>query len=126
MEHHDPLNIVGTTVGEKYEIEAVVGEGGFGIVYRAIHLRFDSPVAIKVLRMARHLSAERRQRVLELFHVVRVGAHAIGRREAFTNGDGGTFWGRDALETGFDFSHGHREKLARLRLGPTSRKAPPR
>ena len=32
---HDHLGIVGTTVGDKYVVEAAVGEGSFSYVYRA-------------------------------------------------------------------------------------------
>lgn len=45
----DPFHIVGTIVDGRYLVERVVGTGGFAIVYRARHLRFDSPVALKVL-----------------------------------------------------------------------------
>ena len=33
-----------------YEVQAVVGHGGMGVVYRARHLRLDRPVALKMLR----------------------------------------------------------------------------
>jgi serine/threonine-protein kinase len=39
---------VGTEVGE-YQIEAVIGKGGFGTVYRAVHPLIGKLVAIKVL-----------------------------------------------------------------------------
>ena len=42
----DPLNLVGTTVSDKYEIERVVGEGGFALVYRAMHRVWKRPVSI--------------------------------------------------------------------------------
>lgn len=45
----------GTTVGE-YKIEAKLGEGGFGTVYRAVHPVIGKAVAIKVL--SRELSAK--------------------------------------------------------------------
>ena len=39
----------GTILDGRYEIEAELGEGGIGKVYRGRHLRLDRPVAIKVL-----------------------------------------------------------------------------
>ena len=47
MTPRDPLNIVGRNIAEKYRIERLVGEGGFAVVYRAQHLIWNQPVAIK-------------------------------------------------------------------------------
>ncbi len=47
MSARDPLRIVGTLVAEKYRIEKLVGEGGFALVYRAVHTIWNKPVAIK-------------------------------------------------------------------------------
>jgi serine/threonine protein kinase len=45
----DDLGLPGTIVDQRYFVEKVVGTGGFGVVFRARHVRFDSPVALKVL-----------------------------------------------------------------------------
>ncbi len=51
----DPTALVGATLDELYEIEALIGSGGFGTVYRAHHILLRDTVAIKVLK--RELSA---------------------------------------------------------------------
>ncbi len=63
----DPLALVGTTVSEKYEIEAAVGEGGFATVYRATHKVWKRAVAIKVFRTLGDLPAERRDELVRSF-----------------------------------------------------------
>src|SRR6185436_11636459 len=40
----------GTVLAERYRIEAKVGAGNFGTVWRARHLELDQPVAVKVLQ----------------------------------------------------------------------------
>jgi serine/threonine-protein kinase len=41
---------LGATVGKKYRIEKVIGEGGMGRVYLATQLALEKPVVLKVLR----------------------------------------------------------------------------
>lgn len=46
----DLFGLVGTILEGQFRVESVVGEGGFGVVYRGRHLGLDQPVAIKVLK----------------------------------------------------------------------------
>ncbi|MBS2019102.1 MAG: SUMF1/EgtB/PvdO family nonheme iron enzyme [Deltaproteobacteria bacterium] len=64
---HDTLSLVGTTIAEKYAIEAVVGEGGFACVYRAMHLVWKRPVAVKVFKALGEVPADQRGKLLEDF-----------------------------------------------------------
>ena len=56
----DPFDWVGATLDGKYQVDAVVGRGGFGVVYRAHHHGFNEKVAIKCLRIPRTLSGAAR------------------------------------------------------------------
>ncbi len=46
----DPLALVGAVLDERYRVDAYVAEGGFGYVYRAWHVRWSRPVAVKVFK----------------------------------------------------------------------------
>ncbi|HRI69944.1 MAG TPA: serine/threonine-protein kinase, partial [Polyangium sp.] len=63
----DPLGITGTTLAEKYRIDGIVGEGGFSIVYRAEHLIWRQPVAIKCFRILAQAPIEKRDELLDGF-----------------------------------------------------------
>jgi eukaryotic-like serine/threonine-protein kinase len=43
---------IGKTVARKYRVEALIGEGGMGKVYKATQLVLEKPVVLKVLRQA--------------------------------------------------------------------------
>jgi serine/threonine-protein kinase len=47
----DVFEIVGTVVGGAFNVEEVVAEGGFAVVYRAYHAAFHAPVALKCLKV---------------------------------------------------------------------------
>ena len=63
----DVFDLVGSSLHGKYRVDEVVGEGGFGVVYRGFHLSFEQPIAIKCLKMPSHFTAEARQTFLERF-----------------------------------------------------------
>ena len=42
-------SLVGRTIATKFKVEALLGSGAMGDVYRARHLKLDKPVALKVL-----------------------------------------------------------------------------
>jgi serine/threonine protein kinase len=41
--------LVGQVIGERYRIDALLGEGGMGAVFRGTHMSLGRPVAVKVL-----------------------------------------------------------------------------
>jgi serine/threonine-protein kinase len=57
----DPFDLVGAVVDGRYRVLRAVGQGGFGVVYRAQHLGFDSPIALKLLKLPDDCSNPRRQ-----------------------------------------------------------------
>jgi len=56
--------MIGQTLGH-YRIEAKLGEGGMGVVYKARDTHLDRPVAIKVLRAEAVADPERRRRFVQ-------------------------------------------------------------
>lgn len=63
----DVFGIVGTVLGGAYHVEAVVAEGGFGVVYRAHHSGFRAHVALKCLKVPQQLTSEQEAQFLEQF-----------------------------------------------------------
>jgi len=47
---HVDTTLIGRVIGGKYQIERVVGQGGCGVVVRAVHRGLGQPFAIKLLR----------------------------------------------------------------------------
>jgi eukaryotic-like serine/threonine-protein kinase len=63
----DVFGIVGTVLGGAYHVEAVVAEGGFGVVYRAHHSGFRAHVALKCLKVPQQLTSDQEAQFLEQF-----------------------------------------------------------
>jgi hypothetical protein len=70
----------------KYELQEVVGQGAFGVVYRARDTQLDRTVAVKMPRLGSLLTAEETDRFLrearsaaQLHHPNIVGVHNAGR-----------------------------------------------
>ncbi|HVY49708.1 MAG TPA: protein kinase [Minicystis sp.] len=63
----DVFHIVGTTQGGSFHVERVVAEGGFSVVYRALHGAFRAPVALKCLKVPSDLTLAQRESYLERF-----------------------------------------------------------
>src|SRR5258708_10603496 len=61
------MQLIGRTVAEKYAVESVVGEGGCATVYRATHLIWKRPVALKVFKALGDVGEKDRQRLLDEF-----------------------------------------------------------
>ncbi|MEZ4223676.1 MAG: protein kinase [Polyangiaceae bacterium] len=67
MTAQDVFGIVGKVIAGTYQVECVVAEGGFGVVYRAYHGGFRAPVALKCLKTPHKLSAAHQAEFLEQF-----------------------------------------------------------
>jgi len=65
--HSDPFAWVGQTIDGKFRVEQVIGEGGFGVVYRAQHLGLGEPVAVKCLKIPGSLPPAERERFHQSF-----------------------------------------------------------
>ncbi len=63
----DTFGLVGTRLDGKYDVDAVVAEGGFGVVYRATHIALRKPVAVKVLKVPPELASPARKMFLDRF-----------------------------------------------------------
>lgn len=78
----DPFGWVGATLDGQFAVEAVVGEGGFGVVYRGRHLGLDIPVAIKCLQMQPGMPPSGRDGILAMLRDEGKLLHQLSRQTA--------------------------------------------
>ncbi|WP_437834876.1 TOMM system kinase/cyclase fusion protein [Sorangium sp. So ce1153] len=64
---HGAAPAPGTTFAGRYEILAKLGEGGFGVVYKARQLTTGQPIALKILRLAEQGGAAQADRRVARF-----------------------------------------------------------
>jgi eukaryotic-like serine/threonine-protein kinase len=65
VSERDPFDLAGVTIDGKYRVASVVGDGGFGVVYRGVHKGFGELIAIKCLRVPQDLDEAGRAELLE-------------------------------------------------------------
>ncbi|WP_394832344.1 bifunctional serine/threonine-protein kinase/formylglycine-generating enzyme family protein [Pendulispora rubella] len=63
----DALDILGRTIDGKYRVEELVGQGGFALVYRAMHTVWNKPVAIKLFTALANVLPDQRDRFMAAF-----------------------------------------------------------
>ncbi|WP_394842907.1 bifunctional serine/threonine-protein kinase/formylglycine-generating enzyme family protein [Pendulispora brunnea] len=63
----DALDILGRTIDGKYRVEELVGQGGFALVYRAMHTIWNKPVAIKLFTALANVLPDQRDRFMASF-----------------------------------------------------------
>jgi serine/threonine protein kinase len=95
-----PEGLLGRTIDQRYRVEALLGEGGMGLVYRVTHTRLNKPLAIKVLRRENTKDPE----VLARFRREAESASAIGNQHIIDINDfgelhdGSTYFVMECLE----------------------------
>jgi serine/threonine-protein kinase len=80
-------DLIGKTIGGKYFVRSVLGEGGMGTVFEAEHLTIGRSVAVKVL----HPNQARKKNSVRRFHQEARAAGSIGHPNICEVYDLGTF-----------------------------------
>jgi len=95
-----PDGLLGQTIDQRYRVEALLGQGGMGLVYRVTHTRLNKQLAIKVLRRENTKDPE----VLARFRREAESASGIGNQHIVDINDfgeledGSTYFVMECLE----------------------------
>jgi serine/threonine-protein kinase len=84
VQRQDPL--IGQVLDGRYRVDAVLGEGGMGIVYKAVHTALNKPLAIKVLRP----EVSKNEQIVARFKQEAQSASQIGNQHIIDISDFGT------------------------------------
>lgn len=109
--------LIGAKV-DRYAIEALLGSGGFGAVYRARHVHTDARVALKLLKRSMGADAQMIERFLrEAKAAASIGSeHIVRVSDAGVSSEGQAFLAMELLE-GMDLKElSQRESLPTVRL----------
>jgi serine/threonine-protein kinase len=68
MATHDYFRLVGQVLDGRHRVDRVVGEGGFGVVYRGFHLKLGHAIAIKCLKTPSHFTEEGQRAFVDRFN----------------------------------------------------------
>lgn len=68
MAGNDPFHLVGHVLDGRHRVDRVVGQGGFGVVYRGFHLKLGHPIAIKCLKTPSHFTEEGQRAFVDRFN----------------------------------------------------------
>ena len=98
MSNADLFNLCGTTIDGKYRVLSVVGEGGFGVVYKGFHEGFNAPVAIKCLKLPAHFAVDAQEALVQQLReegrlLLRLSQRTPGILQALDVGSFITPWG---------------------------------
>lgn len=64
---NDPFQLASVVIDGQFRADQVIGEGGYGVVYRGHHLSLDQPIAIKVLKVPEADDPQLRETILTRF-----------------------------------------------------------